>query len=447
MRITRPFLRCWVAFLLFPSALYASAPDFHSTSKYMTGDWGGLRTDLESKGYKFTLDYDSIVDSNISGGYNRDKTVRYSDQYTIGADFNLEKIIGITDGEFKMSLVDRNGRDLTKDRIQNPKAPVIGSTVNSNYGRGQTWHVAQFWYRQSWLNNRFDIKLGLMPVGEDFDNNGCYFQNLSLCGSLAGHGAGVWFNTPIGQWGTRIRYNVTPWMYIQTGAFMYNPNYATRHGSFQLDNTGRTGSMYLAELGFTPKFGQQKLPGILKIGFWRNTADANDVLNDSDGNYYVVSKHSPRIHSNRYGGWLYLQQQVTASHDNVRRGLSIFWHLAMNDRNTATMDYQTQLGGIYKGPFMQRPQDTIGFGVSKMHINSKVAKRGRLQNEQNGLDNSDNPSWTPVRSAEYAAELNYTLGVTPWFILRPNVQLLIHPGGDKEIKNSWVLGSRIILHF
>lgn len=142
-----------------------------------------------------------MVTSNISGGYNKDRTARYSDQYIIGADFDLQKIAGITDGEFKVSVIDRNGRDLTSDRIQDPRAPVIGSTVNSNYGRGQTWHAAQFWYRQSWYAKTIDLKLGLMPVGEDFDNNGCYFQNLSLCGSLAGHGAGVWYNTPIGQWG------------------------------------------------------------------------------------------------------------------------------------------------------------------------------------------------------------------------------------------------------
>lgn len=437
----------WLAILFFPFMLHASEQPFSSGGKYMTGDWGGLRTDLKNKGYDFTLEYGSMVTSNISGGYNRNKTVRYSDQYIVGADFNLEKILGIQDGEFKMSLIDRNGRDLTVDRIQDPRAPTIGSTVNSNYGRGQTWHATQFWYRQSWWNKALDIKLGLMPVGEDFDNNGCYFQNLALCGSLAGHGSGVWYNTPVGQWGTRVRYNMTSQVYLQAGAFMYNPSYATRNGSFQLDNTGRTGSMYLAELGFTPEFGQNKLPGTWKIGVWRNTADANDVLKDSEGNDYVLSKHAPRIHDGRYGGWLYMQQQVTTQGGDRQRGLSLFWHLAFNDRDTATMDYQTQLGAVYKGLFGKRPQDFIGLGLSKMHVNSKVAERARLLNEKKGIDDADNPAWTPVRSAEYAAELHYSLGLTPWFTLRPNVQLLIHPGGDKEIKNAWVLGSQILLRF
>lgn len=187
--------------LMFPFGSLANELPFSSTGKYMAGDWNGVRSELKNKGYDFTLEYGSMVTSNISGGYNKDRTARYSDQYIIGADFDLQKIAGITDGEFKVSVIDRNGRDLTSDRIQDPRAPVIGSTVNSNYGRSQTWHAAQFWYRQSWYAKTIDLKLGLMPVGEDFDNNGCYFQNLSLCGSLAGHGAGVWYNTPIGQWG------------------------------------------------------------------------------------------------------------------------------------------------------------------------------------------------------------------------------------------------------
>ena len=411
----------------------------------MTGDWGGLRSELKSKGYDFTLDYSSMLSANLAGGYNRNKTVRYSDQYLIGADFDLQKIAGIHDGEFKVLLVDRNGRDLTKDRIQDPRASVIASTVNGNYGRGQTWHAAQFWYRQSWFDKKLDLKSGLMPVGEDFDNNGCYFQNLALCGSLAGHGNSAWLNSPVGQWGTRLRYNMTPHAYLQTGAFMYNPNYATRRGSFRLDNTGRTGNMYLVELGFTPLLGSEKLPGAWKLGAWYNTADANDVLKDSNGEDYVLSKRSPAVHDGRYGGWIYLQQQVSKDKGGVNRGLSLFWHLSMNDKDTATVDYQTQIGALYKGPFVSRPQDYIGLGLSKIHANERVAERARLLNARKGTEDYDNSAWTPVRGAEYVAELHYSLALTPWFTLRPNVQFLSGPGGVKEVKDAWVLGTQITL--
>lgn len=428
-----------------PFFLNASQSPISYDDKYMTGDWGGIRSKLKNEGYDFTLEYGSMVTSNISGGYAKNRTIRYSDQYIVGIDLDLEKIWNINDGEFKASVIDRNGRDLTSDRIQDPRAPVIGSSVNSNYGRGQTWHAAQLWYRQSWFEKTVDLKVGLMPVGEDFDNNGCFFQNLALCGSLAGHGSGVWYNTPVGQWGSRLRFNLTPQFYMQTAAFLYNPNYATRSGSFRLDNTGKKGNMYLLELGYITSLGPQQLPGSIRLGGWYNTADTNDVLEDSDGGAYVLSRKSPRVHNGRYGTWIYVQQQVIAGKGAPGSGLSFFWHLAMNDRDTATMDYQTQAGLIYKGLFAARPMDYIGLGISKIHVNSNVAKRARLMNERQRITDYNDPDWSPIRTAEYAAELHYSFAITPWFTFRPNVQVLVHPGGVKEVQDAWVLGSQFIV--
>jgi len=35
--------------------------------------------------------------------------------------------------------------------------------------------------------------------------------------------------------------------------------------------------------------------------------------------------------------------------------------------------------------------------------------------------------------------------VTPWLTLRPNVQLLIDPGGVSEIDDAWVVGTQITI--
>lgn len=149
-----------------------------------------------------------MIASNVEGGYDKNKTVCYSDQYTFGANLDLEKIAGIRNAQFMVSINGRNGRDITVDRIQDSRAPVIGSGAQSNYGRRKTWHIGQLWYQQDLFDKVVGVKIGRMAIGEDFDNNGYYFQNLSLCGSLAGHGSGVWYNTPVSQYGARIRFNV-----------------------------------------------------------------------------------------------------------------------------------------------------------------------------------------------------------------------------------------------
>ena len=51
-----------------------AAGAFDTESKWMSGDWGGTRTELLEKGYDFSLDYVGEVAGNLDGGYNNDKT-------------------------------------------------------------------------------------------------------------------------------------------------------------------------------------------------------------------------------------------------------------------------------------------------------------------------------------------------------------------------------------
>jgi porin len=44
----------------------------------MTGDWGGERTKLIEQGIDIKMDYVGEVGGNLHGGYNDDKTARYS---------------------------------------------------------------------------------------------------------------------------------------------------------------------------------------------------------------------------------------------------------------------------------------------------------------------------------------------------------------------------------
>jgi porin len=57
----------------------------------MLGDWGGTRTELLEKGYDFTLGYTGEMGSNLHGGYDHDRTARYSDQFTFGTHWTCRR--------------------------------------------------------------------------------------------------------------------------------------------------------------------------------------------------------------------------------------------------------------------------------------------------------------------------------------------------------------------
>jgi porin len=46
--------------------------------KYMTGDWGGARTDLANKGVLFELDVTQLLQGNAHGGRDTNNAFRYS---------------------------------------------------------------------------------------------------------------------------------------------------------------------------------------------------------------------------------------------------------------------------------------------------------------------------------------------------------------------------------
>jgi porin len=419
---------------------WSDEPMFSASSPWMTGDWGGLRTELLDKGYDVQLSYQSESAANLGGGYDHDHTARYTDQFNIGGAMDLQKILGWNKANLQVQLTERSGRDLTNDRLTDPRTGTIGSSVQENYGRGQTWRITTLAYQQKYFNDVLDIKLGRLPIGSDFDSTGCVFQNNSMCGGLVGHAATVWFNSPVSQWGARVKVNFTPQVYAQLGVYEYNPTLLDSNNGFKLNTSGRQGNTYVGEVGWTPSLGDAGMAGKYMVGTYWNSATAADVLEDANGNDKATTRAAADQHDGRYGMYAYARQQITTVGGDAKRGLSLFAHYAQYDKKSSTLDWQAQVGAIYAGPFDARPQDAAAIGISEMHVNPALTKNQQLRNEANNLVDYSNPAYQPVQHAEYVAEIHYDFKLTPWLMLRPNLQYLANPGGVYEVDNAVVAG-------
>ncbi len=371
-----------------------AAEAFSSESKWMTGDWGGTRTELLEKGYDFTLDYVGEVAGNLHGGYNDDKTARYSDQFALGAHLDLEKIFGWKDTEFKLAITERSGRNLSNDRISDPRAGQF-SSVQEVWGRGQTWRLTQMWVKQKYFDGALDVKFGRFGAGEDF-NSFPYEQNPSN---------------------------------LETG------------NGFKLSGSGTKGAILPVEAVWSPKV--NGLPGEYRLGYYYSTAKADDVYDDINGNPQALTGAAFKSHSSKHGWWVVAQQQVTAHAGDVNRGLSLFANFTVHDKATNVVDNYQQVGMVYKGAFDARPKDDIGFGIARIHVNDDVKKRAELLNAQSGINDYDNPGFAPLQRTEYNAELYYGFHVTNWLTVRPNLQYIKSPGGVDEVDNALVAGLKI----
>ncbi|MBZ6395015.1 MULTISPECIES: carbohydrate porin [Pantoea] len=413
---------------------HAMAADALSAdSEWMFGDWGGYRTQLQNDGIKFDVNYTMESAANLGGGADTNTTMRYSDQWSFGTNFDLEKLLDWQDAEFQMTITNRDGQNLS-EQVADKRTGML-SSVQEVYGRGQTWRLTQFWLRKGLFNDVVDLKAGRVTVGEDFDNfDGNLFQNLALGSGQAGNWRGDrWFNWPVSQWGGRIKLNITPEVFFQVGFYNQNRANYDRGDGFRLDTSNSEGNLVPVELGWKPTLGAQKLPGNYRIGYYYSSANG-DVYGSWRNGAYQDQDHA-------YGGYLLLQQQLTAQDGDVNRGLGVRVQAVMNDHKTSKTDNYQSIAFTWKGPFDARPDDEIGVGAARIHVNSDYTRSLRQQNQANGESSFDSPTYLPIQDgSEYNYEVYYNAKVTNWMSLRPNLQYVVAPGAVSEVKDAFIGG-------
>ncbi|GLH37859.1 carbohydrate porin [Pseudomonas sp. HN2] len=427
------------ALVLAGNAMAADA--FSSDSKWMTGDWGGERTKLIEQGIDIKADYVGEMGANLHGGYDDDKTGRYSDQFGLGVALDLQKLWGWDNTQAKIQLTNRNGYNISNDRVGDPRAGTLSSSQEV-YGRGHMVRLTQLWIQHQFFDNKLDVKAGYFGEGEDFNTFPCDFQNLAFCGSQVGNWAtNIWYNWPVSQAAIRVKYNINDELYAQIGAYNQNPSQLEHGNGFKLSGSGTKGTVLPIELVWSPKV--NSLPGEYRVGYYKSTADADDVREDVNGFDAATTGDEYKSHSSKHGYWFVAQQQLTSHNGDATRGLNIAANATFHDKDTNFIDNYQSVMFVYKGPFDARPKDDIGIGAARIHVNKDVKRNAELLNASNGVSDYDNAAFSPIRETEYNYELNYGFHVTNWLTVRPNLQYITHPGGVDEVDNALVAGLKI----
>lgn len=385
-------------------------------SQWLLGDWNGERTRLKEAGIDFQFGFTGEAAYNATGGIKQDAA--WADQFVAGATLDLEKLLGIQAAQFQVTFTQRSGRNLVDDA-------ELGTLqlVQEVYGRGQTTRLTEFYYKQSFAGGLVDWKVGRLGVGGDFAAFSCDFQNLTFCGSDPGNIVGDYiYNWPISQWGTVLKFNVESFGYIQAGVYDVNPDYlGVSKALLPVWFPDSTGALIPVEVGWLPTFGNG-LAGSYKVGAWYDTSEADDVVDDANGDPFDETGLPPARHRGRYGAYINFQQKLTPD-------LKVFLNAVIADDRTSTTDRQVAVGAVYTGLFDARPQDDVGLALGTTHVNDRVA-------DAEGIEGS-----------EYAAEIYYTWRPSPALQVRPNLQYVLDPGGDSENDDVFVLGLKTSASF
>ena len=177
------------------------------------------------------------------------------------------------------------------------------------------------------------------------------------------------------------------------------------------------------------------LPGTYKVGAWYNRSNATDVGTDDRAQAGFSGELTQLRRSGRYGVYLQFQQQLTGSARQspdgrvTDHGLVAFLNITQADRLTSVTDNQIAAGLSYTGLIPARPRDKFGFAVGRTNVNTRATVA--------------TPGTTPGRlDAEYVAEAGYGIHLSDWLTLRPNIQYIHNPGGDRSADDVIVIGLR-----
>jgi porin len=406
----------------------------------LTGDWGGARTALKDRGIDIQLTYINEVLDVLHGGLNR--RASYEGRLDLTVETDLGKLIGWDGFITHVTVYNIHG---SKDNA----AVNVGSIADpSNIDAYRTTRLFTAWLQygdpaydkeKPSQSGRFSFRIGQLAADDEFLAsptaggliNGTFGWAAIQSANILSGGPAYPLATP----GARIQVRPVDDVAIRAAIFSGDPAGRGNCDNPQVCNnnglafsfTGGALAMAEAELGVNQAKAVKVLPGVYKIGFWYATADYADV-------------RFPIMHNGNYGIYGVADQTIWQSGDT---SLSVFTRAGVvpSDRNTVSFYIDGGLG--LKGLLAGRSDDTLTFGVAYEKISPDATA-------------ADRDALLPViRDREFVFEASYAAQIAPWWVVQPDFQYIVRPGGNVEdpanpgmrVRNAAVIGLRSVLKF
>ncbi|MGE8148780.1 carbohydrate porin [Pseudomonas frederiksbergensis] len=334
-------------------------------------------------------------------------------QFNIGADLNLDKLIGTQGSSFHFTVYKDYGFGLNHD--------VTGTFPKQQHiykNEFPDWHLGLFAFEQKLLDDKLDVIVGRLGTTSYYAKltTNCQFQSGNNCGvpRLINSEAGYSL-LPSATWGINAKYRTTPHTYVETGVYEVNPSTSASNG-MDFSIAEANGVTVPLEWGWVE-------PGKfeVKAGGYVSTAPRPDPYYNTAGRSLGRFGGTAReVNDERKGVYLLGDRVVWRPDANSTRNLTVFGGVVQQLEDEEIMRQQFLGGFVLTGPTASRPRDTIGFSASLFNLTNKERAFLRDAREKAGGHGSNDPH-------EYSFELNYGWHVIPGVIVMPNVQYIVNP--------------------
>ena len=356
---------------------------------FLTGDWGGARTDLANKGVQFGVDWNQYVQGVADGG--RDQTTEYGGKGDYTLNLDLMRM-----GVLKGALIKFRAESRYGSSVNSPSGALLPVNTDaffpiaSKRDRDIPVTITDLNYTQ-FLSKHLGVFLGKLDT-LDADPN----EFASGRGTSQFMNANFVFNASVAL---RLPYSTLGgglvWMPVPPG-----PKGGVTISSMVIDTADSStttgfddfdkGQTWYTEADFKYRLG--RLPGGMNLGglysFNQDFAHLNSRLVFQPGEGLSIPKEDSTW-AGFVSAWQYLfareRDKIPVHLSNGeadRKGVGLFARFGFADKNTNPLEWAASGGVGGRGIFPTRDNDTFGLGYYYNSIREVAALRplgiGRL---------------------------------------------------------------------
>jgi porin len=412
----------------------SQSQDFWQQSN-LAGDWGGERSALNKKGIDFLLEYDNDVFGNPYGG-NFGRGVVDEGLVTAGLNIDLEKLTDFWKGAtFHVNGFYVHGESGTKKYVGD-------FTIFSNIDAYNTVRLDELWVQQNFLDDKISLKFGQLTADSEFFSTqyGALFIS-STFGAFPFIGANFQpYSAPIyplATTGFRLKVKPTEDTYLQAAAYYGDTGTQqdNNHGT-RFDFHGATGLLTFYEAGYL--LNQEKdakgLPGTYKLGSYVHTADFTTWQSQAAFANGTGALQGVGANYGIYGVVDQMIWQGQGADKSNAQSLGLFLRAGWAPGNATEIDFDIDGGLNFKGLIPGRAQDTFGLGAGRTAISGDFSRASVAQGG-------------PAYRDEALVESTYSLNLTPWLQIQPDIQYIFSAGATTKSPDALVLGLQTSITF
>ena len=362
--------------------------------------WGGVRPKLERRGITFagSLTVDSSREFT-GGGEPGSDTIRYL--LDIRGSFDLDKLAGIPGASASVDFQQQDGPNGSQRLGDIQRYDNIDAD-----GRTQ---ISEAWYQQYLFNQKVRVKVGKVDANTEFalPDRTASFINSSFAYSPTILNMPTY---PDPAMSLNVFVYPASWLYLGYGIY----DGAMAEGISTGDHSPKTlwqgpGDFFqIGEAGVRWQFGGEKLSGHFALGGYFENAS-------------VATFSGARQHG-AAGGYLVLEQQfikTSRAGQDDGRGLFGFFQFGWANEHVSEVAAHVGEGLVWVGLMGKKNPDTAGLGVTTATL-------------------SQAPGAGFTEHAETSIEAFYACQLSDWLNVQPDVQYIVHPGGDATRRDALV---------